>query len=532
MARKIQVKRGPKVNLPTLSVGEFGFTTDTKEVFIGSDSENVKLASDEQLTTKLTSYDEQLAEVDSKVTSFDSQLAQKASKTEVRLNSDKLELEDMSESTLGAMSGNATFNLLSVPQDNTVDLFKLSDNALKWKGYEAFVNSSSASLYFCTMFDATNLTVTANVRMKLEFEIYMEDVFSTLSVRNYMNNNAVLTDISTYASSATSIPYAGGYKKIVIEDSGNFIYTTSNYDYVKPYLVFAIPEGTGTYKKFFIRNLRLFVDGAELPLLQVGKYTNASSQSYVKNSDLAPVLLATEKSIPKKLSQLENDIQIPVSSKRWSGKKANFLGDSITYGAWKNGASWTTVTPYHQYLKDLLGLSVARNYGVSSTCISPNADYTGGENANAFVNRYSSMDSDADLVVVFGGTNDFGHNVPLGVMGDTTNTTFYGALDILMRGLTIKYAGKKIVFMTPMHRNQTSDNNETNTIGVKLSQYVSAIKEMAQRYSIAVIDTYSMSGISPFIPEIVTAYMEDKLHPNAAGHQLLANNIVGQFESI
>jgi hypothetical protein len=50
----------------------------------------------------------------------DAKVAQKANDSEVRKKSVKLELEDMSETTLGAMSGNATFNLLSVPQDNSV----------------------------------------------------------------------------------------------------------------------------------------------------------------------------------------------------------------------------------------------------------------------------------------------------------------------------------------------------------------------------------------------------------------------------
>ena len=44
MANKIQVRRGLRANLPILSVGELGFCTDTKELFIGSDSGNVAIA--------------------------------------------------------------------------------------------------------------------------------------------------------------------------------------------------------------------------------------------------------------------------------------------------------------------------------------------------------------------------------------------------------------------------------------------------------------------------------------------------------
>ncbi len=42
--KKLQMRRGAKANLPTLSQGEFGFCTDTKELFIGNGSSNEKIA--------------------------------------------------------------------------------------------------------------------------------------------------------------------------------------------------------------------------------------------------------------------------------------------------------------------------------------------------------------------------------------------------------------------------------------------------------------------------------------------------------
>lgn len=44
MARKIQHKRGLKQNLPQLDNAELGFTTDTKEIYIGSEEGNQKVA--------------------------------------------------------------------------------------------------------------------------------------------------------------------------------------------------------------------------------------------------------------------------------------------------------------------------------------------------------------------------------------------------------------------------------------------------------------------------------------------------------
>ena len=43
MANKIQVRRGLKSNMPTLSVGEIGYATDTRETYIGTGSGNVNM---------------------------------------------------------------------------------------------------------------------------------------------------------------------------------------------------------------------------------------------------------------------------------------------------------------------------------------------------------------------------------------------------------------------------------------------------------------------------------------------------------
>lgn len=54
MANKIQFKRGTKENLPTLSVGEPGFCTDTKELFIGASEGNVQIVDQAQFAAHLS----------------------------------------------------------------------------------------------------------------------------------------------------------------------------------------------------------------------------------------------------------------------------------------------------------------------------------------------------------------------------------------------------------------------------------------------------------------------------------------------
>lgn len=44
MARKLQIKRGMKANMPTLAEGELGFAKDEKKVYIGTGAENVPVS--------------------------------------------------------------------------------------------------------------------------------------------------------------------------------------------------------------------------------------------------------------------------------------------------------------------------------------------------------------------------------------------------------------------------------------------------------------------------------------------------------
>ena len=52
---KIQIKRGDKASLPQLSLGEFGLSTDTQELFIGGNNGNLQIpVMGEDITTLFT----------------------------------------------------------------------------------------------------------------------------------------------------------------------------------------------------------------------------------------------------------------------------------------------------------------------------------------------------------------------------------------------------------------------------------------------------------------------------------------------
>ena len=213
------------------------------------------------------------------------------------------------------------------------------------------------------------------------------------------------------------------------------------------------------------------------------------------------------------------------------GIKANFLGDSITQGCGSSGGD----VIYMNVLKKMCGLAEARNYGLGGTRIARQyVPLAGGPDFYDldFNMRAREMNKDADLVVVFGGTNDFGHgDAALGYMSDRTKDTFYGACHELYSYLLSTYPAARIVVMTPTHR-LYEDKPEIPNKTATLKDYVNIIKEVAEYYGIPVLDLYATFGVSPKIPAQKELYMPDGLHPNDAGHQKLAEILAAFLKTI
>ncbi len=211
------------------------------------------------------------------------------------------------------------------------------------------------------------------------------------------------------------------------------------------------------------------------------------------------------------------------------GAVINFLGDSITEGV---GAS-STANRYTDVFARLYGAKV-NNYGLGGSRIARQRMNTGEPHERDFCLRMEEMDAHADAVVVFGGTNDFGHgDAPIGAWGDSDPTTFYGACRYLMDELVTRYCGKPIAIITPLHRIEEDcpegdgTNRKLDVRGV-LTDYRAILMQTAAYYGLPVLDLYACSGIQPRHPVARAHLMPDGLHPSDAGHAILARRI-GEF---
>jgi lysophospholipase L1-like esterase len=145
------------------------------------------------------------------------------------------------------------------------------------------------------------------------------------------------------------------------------------------------------------------------------------------------------------------------------------------------------------------------NYAVSGTSFSKPGL---ADTSQSFEERVKNITGDYDTIVVFGGTNDFGHSVSLEVFEQSVNNT--------LTTLCTKYPTAKMFLITPPQRSDMSVNMRNNT----LWEFVEVLKKCAQKYGFKVVDAYSESGITTFNTNV---YTKDNLHPNGTGMAMIAN---------
>lgn len=196
-----------------------------------------------------------------------------------------------------------------------------------------------------------------------------------------------------------------------------------------------------------------------------------------------------------------------------NGKKIIAYGDSIT----SNGQ-------YLDYAVRKIGVTI-KNAGISSTTMTPSSNPgSNGDLLTSFNGTCPDL-SEYDIVTIAHGTNDLSSNVPIGEIGLITDTsldtnTFYGAYRKVVETIIKNYPHIRIVLCTPIHKHTTREANEAvaNSAGHVLKDYVNAIHNLANMYSLIVCDMYKDCGINYLN---YTTYMPDGVHPNDYGGELM-----------
>ena len=221
------------------------------------------------------------------------------------------------------------------------------------------------------------------------------------------------------------------------------------------------------------------------------------------------------------------------------GFKVNFLGDSITEGT---GVTDQENCRFDNRLAAMCQLAAVNNYGIGGTRLAHQIHPSEKPRYDlCFCGRAFNMDTTADMVIVYGGVNDYIHgDAPFGQIGDTTPATYCGSVYFLMHFLRETYGDKPIIFMTPARcflRKEVNDRIPSSHAkklpgGKALIAYVDVILQTAQQFRIPVLDLYRNLGLNPHEPECFDTYTIDGLHFNDAGHGVIAQCLKDFIENL
>lgn len=195
----------------------------------------------------------------------------------------------------------------------------------------------------------------------------------------------------------------------------------------------------------------------------------------------------------------------------WSGKSWCVLGDSIT-----------AAKQYQPRVAAATGLVVALDFGVPGRPVRAMDDELTASNL-----------APIDLVTIFGGTNDYGGNRPLGTIADaydgSTAATFYNDVyQVLANIYTLKPSVRVAVF-TPLMRGAFEAQPvypAANSSGSTLPQYVQAMKEVCALFATPVLDLFATSGINL---KNLSTFTSDNLHPSIPAGYARISPVMSSF---
>lgn len=340
-------------------------------------------------------------------------------------------------------------------------------------------------------------------------------------------NNGVTNLANGWIKSDGSVVSSSDWKhtNLIPVSEGDFI--TSN---------LTVPMDSGAFSIAYYNNSKTFIEVVGTKYFPVISAHSGFISINVKVADPVYPNIIIERSsklLPGTTIQIEdlyiNKNQIKNSSPLY-GKKINILADSFTADQ-ANANNWARV------LSQDTGCYI-RNYGIIGT---PIGNYDSEAiNQNAFNIRYSEMDNDADIVVMFGGLND-SNNLhgytgsafaeKLGTIDDASGAyTVYGQIKLLFNNVVEKYPTKTLVFITPPHVPES-------TYTTHLADIVKAERDVIEWFGgIQLIDLYSgCKGFS--INTTQQAYYHEAvsggydIHPNTDGHKCMEQIIRGKIET-
>ena len=184
-----------------------------------------------------------------------------------------------------------------------------------------------------------------------------------------------------------------------------------------------------------------------------------------------------------------------IPNTNWQGKTITVVGDSISTGGWVGSLGSRT------------GATI-NNLSVSGTKLT-----------TGITPKVQEMTGESDLIIIFGGTNDYWHKgTQIGTIDSTNSSTYYGALNTILTTLKTNYADSEYLFIFPYDQTFSGDPSSTDYGYGSLDDFRSAFIEFCTKNKVNYIDL----GTTEFD---CTQHTGDGVHPNAAGHNIITKEV-------
>ena len=252
--------------------------------------------------------------------------------------------------------------------------------------------------------------------------------------------------------------------------------------------------------------------------------TESESNSTISDSSNIP----ESDSIENVDSSEESESVDAPNNEMFEGLTYVAFGDSITYGADYTRNYSQMDFPYPTLVAESLELSSVSNKAISGATLCTN-----DMNLVCMTNNILAYTEQADIISVMLGVNDYNRSLPLGDIDDKTKDTVYGSLNLIAEHLTTTQEDAFIFFMTPYKCKVGSRTyKDKNDAGYVLEDVANAVKEVANKYNIPVLDmfnegqyelemyNYGSDGIHPsqeFIREYTAPQIAEFIRQNYRG---------------
>lgn len=208
---------------------------------------------------------------------------------------------------------------------------------------------------------------------------------------------------------------------------------------------------------------------------------------------------------------------------QWANKKYVAFGTSLL----SNDGITDGRGGYADYISSTLGTNF-ENRGRGSGGITKTAAV--GDTTMQRVKALASQPDDIDLITVEVGANDYG--VPLGELGDTTQDTWYGALDMLCQELRKGTSGRVVLVTSTPARNSRAPGAEDRTpyqMNSVSGARDRAVEEVGEIYGLPVLNTSKKSGLMSYAND--ETYV-DHIHLSELGAEIIGRYLAFELLKI